>query len=120
MPETLLLNKKSLSPILLVLIWTRIALYRLIKFSCTRKMRLIGSNVYFRVNRPFVSFCHSNAHLLFAFLYIQILRVAFSVNSSSGVFAFGPGFPDFLHPVASLAALSAASLPGIPSCANIQ
>jgi hypothetical protein len=82
-------------------------------------MRLVGSGIYFRVNRPFVSFCHSNAYLLFAFLCIQVLKVAFSVNSSSGMFAFGPGFPDFLHPVASLAALSAASLPGIPLYAGI-
>jgi hypothetical protein len=120
MPEILLLNRKSLSPILPVLIWTKIALYRLIKFSCIRKMRLIGSGVYFRVDRPFVSFCHSNAHLFFAFLCIQVLRVAFSVNNSSNMSAFGPGFPDFFHPVAFLAALFAASLPGIPLYADIQ
>jgi hypothetical protein len=82
-------------------------------------MRLVGSGIYFRVDRPFVSFCHSDAHLLFAFLCIQVLRMAFSVNNSSGMSAFGPGFPDFLHPVAFLAALSAASLPGILLCAGI-
>jgi hypothetical protein len=83
-------------------------------------MRLVGSGVYFRVDRPFVSFCHSNAHLLFDFLCIQVLRVAFSVNSFSDIFAFGPGFPDFFYPVAFLAALSAALLPGILLYAGIQ
>jgi hypothetical protein len=83
-------------------------------------MRLISSGVYFRVDRPFVSLCHSDAHLLFAFLYIRVLKAAFSVNNFSGISAFGPGFPDFLHPVAFLAALSAASLPGISLYAGIQ
>jgi hypothetical protein len=73
-------------------------------------MRLVGSGVYLHVDRPFVSFCHSDAYLLFAFLCIQVLKVAFSVNNSSGISAFGPGFPDFLHPMASLAALSAMAL----------
>jgi hypothetical protein len=82
-------------------------------------MHLVGSSVYFRVNRPFVSFCHSNAYFLFAFLCIQVLKMAFSVNNSSGISAFGPNFPDFLHPVTSLAALSAASLPGILLYAGI-
>jgi hypothetical protein len=84
MPETLLLNRKSLSPILPVLIWTSIALCRLIISSCIRRMFLVGLDIYLRVNRPFVSFCQSDVHLLFAFLCIQVLRVAFSVNSFSG------------------------------------
>jgi hypothetical protein len=42
--------------------------------------------------------------------------MAFSVNNCSDISAFGPGFPDFLHPVAFLAALSAASLPRYGDC----
>jgi hypothetical protein len=83
-------------------------------------MLLVGLGVYLWVNRPFISFCQSDAYLLFASLYIQVLRVAFNVNSSLGGSALGPGFPDFLHPVASLAARSAASLPEISLCAGIQ
>ena len=53
-------------------------------------------------------------------LCVQVLRVDRSAHSSAGSAALGPVAPPSLHPVASLAALSACSFPQMPVWAGIH
>lgn len=120
MPGTCRLKRKSLSPIFSVLICTRSALLPSLRSLWSCSTFFMGLGVYPCVALPFVSAFQLASHCLPTVLRHHVLSVARSGYSSDGGSAFKPSSPSFLHPVASLAAWSAASFPSIPSWAGIH
>jgi hypothetical protein len=117
---TLRLKRKSLSPIFSVRICTRIALCRLLKPSWSWSVLLVGLGVYRNEVLPLVSDAQFVCHDLLASLCAHVLSVDRRRYSFCGCSATGPACPISHHPVASFAALSASSLPWIPTCAGIH
>jgi hypothetical protein len=71
----------------------------------------VGAGVCRKVARPRASCCHCTCHLLWTTLRDHCFSVDFKECRIGGCCVLGPGGPLCLHPEASLAARSAASLP---------
>jgi hypothetical protein len=119
-PSTLRLKRKSLSPIFSVRNCTSSALSRLLRPSCNWSTFLVDRGVCLYVALPLVSVLHLAVHARSACVLHHLLSVDLSGYSFGGVATGGHLRPFSLHPVASLAAVSAASFPGIPTWAGIH
>jgi hypothetical protein len=109
------LKRKSLSPIFSVRSCTSSALSRLLSLSWSCSTFLVGVGVCLYVARPFLSSLHAHIHCLVVCVLHHLLSVILSGYSCAGGSASCWLRPSSLHPVASLAAWSAASFPGMPT-----
>jgi hypothetical protein len=108
------IKRKSLSPIFSVRSCTSSALSRLLSLSWSYST-LVGVGVCLYVARPFFSSLYALIHALSAYVLHYLLSVILSGYSCAGGSASCWLRPSSLHPVASLAAWSAASFPGMPT-----
>ena len=113
------LKRKSFSPIFSVRSCTSSALSRLVSPSWSRST-LVGVGVCLYVARPLVSLRHLAIHASSVCVLHYLLSLDLMVYSFGGMSAGRRLRPSSLHPVASLAALSTASYPGIPAWAGIH
>ena len=109
------IKRKSLSPIFSVRNCTSSALSRLLSLSWSCSTFLVGVGVCLYVARPFFSSLYALIHALSACVLHYLLSVILSGYSCAGGSASCWLRPSSLHPVASLAAWSAASFPGMPT-----
>jgi hypothetical protein len=120
MSGTCRLKRKSLRPIFSVRSCASSALSRLLSLSWSCSTFLVGTGVCLYVARPFFSSLHALTHALSACVLHHLLSVVLSGYSCGGGSAGCCLRPSSLHPVASLAAWSAASFPGMPTWAGIH
>ena len=120
MSGTCWLNRKSLSPIFSVCSCTSSALSLLLSLSWSCSTFFVGVGVCLYVARPFLSSLHALIHALSACVLHHLLSVVLSGYSCGGGSAGCWLRPSSLHPVASLAARSASSFPGMPTWAGIH
>ncbi|EUC27474.1 hypothetical protein COCCADRAFT_111597, partial [Bipolaris zeicola 26-R-13] len=120
MVGTCRLKRKSLRPIFSVRSCTNSALSLLLSLSWSCSTFLVGVGVCLYVARPLLSSLHALIQALSACVLHHLLSVVLSGYNCEGGFAGSWLRPSSLHPVASLAAWSAASFPGIPTWAGIH
>jgi hypothetical protein len=108
-PGTLRSKRKSLIPIFLVRSCTSNALYHLVSPSWSWSTFFVGVGVCLYVARPLVSARHLALHARSVYVLHHCLTVDLRGCSLGAASAGGRLRPSSLHPVASLAALSAAS-----------
>jgi hypothetical protein len=113
-------KRKSLSPIFSVLSCTRMALCLLVRPSCSCSTFFDGAGECLNVVLPSVSCCQLLSQSLATFLQVRVLSVAWSVYRAGGSSALDPVAEPSRHPVASFAAMSAASFPSMPWCGGIH
>ena len=99
---------------------TSSALSCLLSLSWSCSTFLVGVGVCLYVAWPFFSSLHALIHALSACVLHHLLNVVLSGYSWGGGSAGCWLRPSSLHPVASLAAWSAASFPGMPTWAGIH
>jgi hypothetical protein len=114
------LKRKSLRPIFSVRSCTSSALSLLLSLLWSCSTFFVGTGVCLYVARPFLSSLHALIHALSACVLHHLLIVVLSGYSCGGGRAGCCLRPSSLHPVAFLAAWSAASFPGMPMWAGIQ
>ncbi|KAH7124276.1 hypothetical protein EDB81DRAFT_812318 [Dactylonectria macrodidyma] len=95
------------------------ALCLLLKCLCGCSTFGVDSSMCLKVIQTLVSYYHYVCHLSLITLCDNSFNVDFKECSTGGYYALSPGGPLCLHPVASLAARSAVSLPYIPLWAGI-
>lgn len=107
------LNRKSPSMIFSFRSWTRSALWP----WCSQSTFLVGASVCLCDLLPLVSDCHLALQRRVAPFWQYVWNIILRERSSAGFTARCPCPPSAFLPVASFAAISAASLPGLIVCA---